>query len=170
MQGVTELTECERTKDEWLHEIQEEFRHGTVSMDTYNFLHGLPTRVPGSWVNGDAACGKAACRSLATLSADAERGKMQRKRSSSKSPAESIAEKECDICRAERASRKRVASGPEDPRFRQEKFMAAPAIFANNDVKYDANKTRARAFAAATSALITYAVAKDTPSEEALRE
>ena len=24
MQGVTELTECERTKDEWLHEIQEE--------------------------------------------------------------------------------------------------------------------------------------------------
>ena len=48
--------------------------------------------------------------------------------------------------------------------------MTAPAIFANNDVKYDANKTRAQAFAAATSALITYAVAKDTPSEETLRE
>ena len=48
--------------------------------------------------------------------------------------------------------------------------MTAPAIFANNDVKYDANKTRARSFAAQHRSLITYAVAKDTPSEETLRE
>ena len=48
--------------------------------------------------------------------------------------------------------------------------MTAPAIFANNDVKYDANKTRARSFAAQHCSLITYAVAKDTPSEETLRE
>ena len=48
--------------------------------------------------------------------------------------------------------------------------MTAPAIFANNDVKYDANKTRARSFAARTGSLITYAVAKYTPSEDTLRE
>ena len=48
--------------------------------------------------------------------------------------------------------------------------MTAPAIFANNDVKYDANKTRARSFAAQHRSLITYAAAKDTPSEETLRE
>ena len=64
----------------------------------------------------------------------------------------------------------RVASGPEDPRFQQEKFMTAPAIFPTNDIKYDANKTRARWFAAQRSAVITYAAAKDTPSEETLRE
>ena len=48
--------------------------------------------------------------------------------------------------------------------------MAAPAIFANNDVKYDANKTRTRSFAAQNCSLITYAFAKDTPSEDTLRE
>ena len=31
MQGVTELVQCERTDDEWLKEVQHEFRHGKLS-------------------------------------------------------------------------------------------------------------------------------------------
>ena len=50
------------------------------------------------------------------------------------------------------------------------KFVSAPAIFANNDVKYDTNKMRAQKFAAERCATITYAPAKDTPSQDALRE
>ena len=73
IQGVTELHECERTQDQWLQEVQEEFRKGAVSLDTYNFLHGRPTRVPGSWLNGDVCCGNDKCRALAGLSSGVPR-------------------------------------------------------------------------------------------------
>ena len=51
------------------------------------------------------------------------------------------------FCRRERASKARVASGMDDPRFHEAKFVEAPAIFANNDVKYENNKNRSRLFA-----------------------
>ena len=46
------------------------------------------------------------------------------------------------MCRSERASKARVATDAGDPRFAARKFVSAPAIFANNDVKYDTNKMR----------------------------
>ena len=49
-------------------------------------------------------------------------------------------------------------------------FVRAPAIFANNDVKYDVNKRRATRFAAERNAAITYICAKDNPSTKALAE
>ena len=67
-------------------------------------------------------------------------------------------------------SKQRVASGAADERFQSQKFSNAPAIFANNDVKYETNKVRARRFATERKDVITYAVAKDTPSAQALRE
>ena len=51
-----------------------------------------------------------------------------------------------------------------------EHFKSATAIFPNNDIKYGSNKTRAQLFAARTNAGIVYSVAKDTPSQDALRE
>ena len=63
-----------------------------------------------------------------------------------------------------------VALAPDDPRLRSKHFENATAIFANNDVKYDSNKTRARLFAAQTNSGIVYSVARDTPSQDALRE
>ena len=66
IQGVSELDECERCSDAWLREVQEEIRHGNLSINNHNFLHGRPTRVPGSWVQGDVACGNKRCRALAT--------------------------------------------------------------------------------------------------------
>ena len=65
--GVTELTTCERhdKTDEWLLAVQDEFRRNELSSDTHAFLHGLPTKKPGSWLHGSATCGNAACASQA---------------------------------------------------------------------------------------------------------
>ncbi len=59
---------------------------------------------------------------------------------------------------------------PEDPRFSTEPFVNAPAIFPNNDVKYDVNKRRARLHATTTKQAITWVQAKDKPTPEVLRE
>ena len=75
----------------------------------------------------------------------------------------------CQTCTAERASRALVALKANDPRFHSSTFVSAPAVFANNDIKYETNKLRARLFAHATRKPVTYAVAKDTCSSEALR-
>ena len=52
MTGVTELQQCERTKDDWLRSVQEQFRFGKLTEDTHAFLHGLPTMQPGPIVDG----------------------------------------------------------------------------------------------------------------------
>ncbi len=59
-----------------------------------------------------------------------------------------------------------VAEAKDDPRF--DSFQEAPAIFANDDLKYDANKHRARYFAERRGEIMTHSMAKDTPSPEAL--
>ena len=56
VQGVTELEKCERTDDVWLQSVQEEFREGRLSTDTHAFLHGKPTLLPGSTLNGKVTC------------------------------------------------------------------------------------------------------------------
>ena len=61
IQGVTELTECVRTEDPWLYEVQQQMRSGKLSQDSSCFLHGYKTTVPGSWVNGAPECGKNEC-------------------------------------------------------------------------------------------------------------
>ena len=39
VQGVTELITCERTADEWLRSVQEEFRYGSLTKDIHALLH-----------------------------------------------------------------------------------------------------------------------------------
>jgi hypothetical protein len=54
VQGITELTECVRTEeDPWLLQVQDEMRRGDLTLNSWQFLHGYDTEVPGSWVNGD---------------------------------------------------------------------------------------------------------------------
>ena len=55
-------------------------------------------------------------------------------------------------------------------RLTQLPFTEATAVFANNDVKYDVNKKRAKDFATTCGQAVTYVSAKDTPSTDALRE
>ena len=153
--GVTELEESERCKnDPWLQEVQLEMRQGTLSQDNHVFLHVLPTSVPGSWALGEAQCGDIACGSLVAQGATPE----------------AIQKRECERCRLERQEKRCVATDALDARFSELKFVEAPAIFPNNDVKYDVGKRRAQLFARARGLAIAWCAAKDKPSPETLRQ
>ena len=49
VQGITELVECERTRDAWLQNVQEQLRDGALTADDHAFLHGHDASCPGSW-------------------------------------------------------------------------------------------------------------------------
>ena len=49
-------------------------------------------------------------------------------------------------------------------------FVNAPAIFPNNDIKYEVNKLRAALFSAASNQGLTWCPAKDKPNARALNE
>ena len=66
------------------------------------------------------------------------------------------AESKCSICRNNRKNRCRVAADATDARFYEDKFVDAPAIFPNNDIKFDVNKQRARQYAATHKLGITW--------------
>ena len=160
MQGLTELTECVRTDDEWLFQVQNEIRAGALSDESHRFLHGRPTRVPGSWVNGRCDCGEARCEELAKVAAKAP---------STEAAAKALQD-ECATCQAERAERCRVLQGPGDARHLQQKFLDAPAIVPNNDIKYDVNKSRSTEYAERTRQAITWVSARDRPLPATLKE
>ena len=167
IQGVSELVEVERCKDEWLREVQAEFRTGSLSEDNHRFLHGLPTTVPGSWVRDDVSCGSDACRQLATARAGVAHAVLRGKRKHLPDPSD-VVRQECGVCQDERKRRCRVAKDFEV--FKTAPFASASAIFANNDVKYDNNKKRAEQYANDQNRAITFVIAKDTPSHDAIRE
>ena len=75
----------------------------------------------------------------------------------------------CQLSPEERASRRRVITGPDDPRLQLPKFLEAPLIVANNDSKYQVNKDRARKYARDAGAELRWAPAKDVASSEALQ-
>ena len=108
-------------------------------------------------------CGKPGCKALAF---DAKK----RTSAGRGNETDYIQAKECSRCQNDRKSRALVAHDANDPRFVNEHFIAARAIFANNDIKYDTNKLRAKAYAAAKDLAVTYCPAKDKPSADALRE
>ena len=64
-----ELTHAYRfDKDPWLKQVLTEHRHGEEAWKTYCFMHGLPTRNPGTWLAAaaDPTCGSEDCATLAT--------------------------------------------------------------------------------------------------------
>ena len=153
MQGVTELVRCERTQDAWLAELQTQFRHGQLSEDNHNFLHGKPTAVPGSWIAGHATCKQPGCAALVA---------------NGKTP-DCIQAAECSQCAADRRSRILVAQGPTDKRFQAE-FADAVAIFGTNDIKYHVNKLRALQWAKARGKQPYLFVAQDVASAPVVQE
>ena len=152
VQGVTELYQCERTHDKWLQAVQEEFRHCALTETTHAFLHGCPTSVPGSYLNGRLCCADPTC--LQILEARA--------------PPERILDQECDTCRNERLSRALVIHSPDDSRLAGH-FAKAVCIFSTNALKYHVNKLRAQQFAADRSLALYYAIASDRISSRALQ-
>ena len=132
IQGVTELEVCERTKDAWLRSVQDEFRTCNLTRETHAFLHGYPTMNPGSTLNGVARCLTKKCNNRITAA-------LKKKTFDDKFAATTLAS-ECEKCKAERASRKLVADDGNDSQFQETRFLTAPAVFPNNDSKYDTNK------------------------------
>ena len=59
--GVTELVQCERTRDEWLQELQDQLRHGRLSDENHALLHGRMTQTPGSTCKGKVMCQQPEC-------------------------------------------------------------------------------------------------------------
>ena len=122
--GITELEESERCrKDPWLQEVQLELREGRLSENSHSFLHGEATSVCGSWTNGAAACGRVRCKNVSVQKAAWDQIQ--------------AAERKCKTCTEERKKRRLVATGVKDNRFGLKKFVGAPAIFPNNDIKYE---------------------------------
>ena len=143
---MTELTECKRLEDhdEWFLGVQDEFRRGALTERTRNSLHGRPTDVPGSWVDGAAQCGDVRCRGNAT--AISKNNGL-----------------ECDACKCERFKRKLVATTPEDARFREDKFVEAVAIYANQDIRCHVGKQRAVQWAKERGEQLLWVAARDRP-------
>ena len=122
VQGVSELEQQMRVEDSWYCEVLDECRQMKLSENSYNFIHGNPTTVPGSWEGGAPKCGREHCKSLAGR----------------ESPTQ-ILLMECALCKKERASKVLVAQGPDDPRFSLA-FQAAPLIVPSNGVRTHTNK------------------------------
>ena len=75
----------------------------------------------------------------------------------------------CELAEEERASRRRVVQGPEDPRLREARFQEAPAVVATNDAKYQINKDRAKKFARDADGELFWSIARDVASSEVLK-
>ena len=62
-----ELTKNLRVTDKWLQAMLEADRYGAESWEMYCFVHGLPTKNPGSWLPSEKApqCGNSVCELLA---------------------------------------------------------------------------------------------------------
>lgn len=75
----------------------------------------------------------------------------------------------CTLSPEERASRRRVITGPDDERLQTSKFLPAPAIVANNDAKYQINKDRAKHFAKAAGVPLHWSFAVDKASAAVLQ-
>ena len=168
-QGCTELEANERCQDQWLREVQAEFRHGALSETNHAFMHGEETVVPGSWTGGVAQCKNVMCQMLGDVAMQACEAARSSKRADDKYKA-LVSRKECGICKKERRSKVMVASGSNDRKFQNEQFAVAPAVFANNDVKYETNKRRAAEFAHTSGKRLVHIIAKDVPGTETLRQ
>ena len=106
------MTECVRTEDDWLLEVQQQMREGSLSENNWHFLHGRATTVPGSWIGETCTCGNASCIGLVG------------------DP--NLLIHECSVCKADRQSRHRVMNATDDKQFMETlhtEFVNAPAIF-----------------------------------------
>ncbi len=77
--------------------------------------------------------------------------------------------KGCQLSAEERASRRRVITGPDDERLKAPKFQEAEVVVANNDAKYQINKDRAKKYARDAGAQLRWAIAKDVAGVEVLQ-
>ena len=139
-----------------------EFRDLCLTADTHAFLHGLPTDVPGSWLQGAATCKNKGCQQLPERwAAMSRQGESWPRRQSM----------ECAQCKSERKARQRVIPDGADAseRLRKEGLHDAKVIVPNNDVRTEINKMHARQFARKVGCQLLWCKAEDKVSNEAMK-
>ena len=130
--------------DTWFSALIHELRHGALSERMYNFLHGYPTDVAGSWSpqTGKCECKQQVCEDLAAATWPMMQQQLMLW--------EAAVQLECDICKQERKRRARVLdlSCDEKPHA-DPAFSEAPYIHPFNVPKYMAATLRSVQFARA---------------------
>ena len=122
-----ELTIQSRIQDLWYSRFLDERRKGRLSDEMYNYIVGLPTEHPGSWIpdvmgTGYVCCHNGACKDLHVHWKDmALAGE----------PWSVMQQLECSSCKQERDRRNRLVM-PEDPRLKIEPFLSPPYVHQNN--------------------------------------
>ena len=156
-----ELTIQCRIQDPWYSRFLDECRQGSLSDDMYNFIVGLPTAHPGSWIPTGVDTGYASCNNETCQHLSARWQEM----ALAGEPWSALHALECSVCKQERDRRNRLVQ-PEDPRLKMEPFLNAPYVHQNNEPKYHAMLLRSVEEAKRGEPKprhILWVVAQDTP-------
>ena len=130
MHQFRELSTERRCKDPWLSHVLHGARHGTQSHEVYCFMHGVPTKHPGSFLPStrEVICGNSKCDGLAA--------QWTQQVLSATSSWEARRSQECDVCAMHRARRCRdVGTSDMSPDMFSTRFIDAPFIHALNAPK-----------------------------------
>ena len=151
--------------DAWLNAVLSADREGQESWEMYCFIHGLPTRNPGTWLpTHDAAkanltCGNAACRTLKVYW-----DQLWRRETMTWSERRQM---ECAACQAERTRRCSIISQKVDSDGEQlaahmmEPFVDAPFVHPLRNPTNHAQRLRAVHFARSKKHRILWTLAYD---------
>ena len=156
IQKLFELTQAHRSKDAWQLAMLSQDRNGAESWEVYCFIHGLPTRNPGTWLpqTDTPSCGDALCKTLRL------RWELSWKRQSM--TWNEMQEMECQQCAAERRRRCRIISQIDDPDIhKQGIFREAPFVHPFRSPTNHAQRLRTLDFARARRCPVLWVVAHD---------
>ena len=156
------LTEPMRTKDEWLKAVLDADRYGIESWEMYCFVHGFPTRNPGTWTPGreKPACNNKRC---AELAADIWPRMWQRGQGTWENWL-LRRELECVECAAERKRRccvLRENDEEDKKRFVSEPFAGAAYVHPFRHPSFHATQLRAIVFAKSKKRRLLWVTAYD---------
>ena len=163
IRSLCELKELMRCTDSWYNNFLGQCRIGDLSMEDYDYFHGLPTL---------ASPGREGCSCNKYIKQDKLLGEYREdwqrlflyEGADMKSLLESSSA-ECKTCKTERASRCRVinACSPLPSALQQEPFSSAPALYTFNVPRYRAIHLRAREFAKQKNVQLSWCYARDVP-------
>ena len=152
-----ELVECKRTKDPWLHAVLTADRLGNESWEMYCFIHGLPTKNPGSW-NPESnlpTCGNELCRML-PVRWDLFRSRYQMQWTERRAM-------ECQVCTEERKRRCCIISQCDNAaRYKTGVFTMAPFVHPFRSPTNHAQRLRSLQFAREQGSRVLWVIAYDS--------
>ena len=156
VQKLFELTQANRSKDPWQLAVLAEDRNGTESWEVYCFIHGLPTRNPGSWLplTDTPQCNDPLCLTL--------RVRWQMMWQRQVMTWKEMQEMECVHCATERKRRCCIITQKGDPEIHKKGiFRDAPFVHPFRSPTNHAQRLRSLDFARVRKSKILWIVAHD---------